>query len=754
MKKIKFRPFRKTFPLLYKSAIRLEWLKVLWKSKLSLIVILILLYFFWFNDQGKDLFVSLQDDSPLWRIFLFYLLVFILACLNWYWPRYLSVPKETKINLFGKEPEFEFRLNKISKASIIIPRFIGAFTIIIVSASIFNIWITQYKNYNSLYSLLYLAGTTIFISLLFSEKFSIWLKKFIKHKYILWLIITLFIFLLGYSIYKNFTKTHDILIYSLGFLWLTIIFAFITILRKETKFYFRILLWIKKIRVPNLIFISAYILMILFIIVNIYIELAPKISPIQIFLLGIIFYTMLFNQLYFYLRRSPLNALIGLILLVILIIVYFVLPDKHYYVRIDKNIDTERLEIRTYIKNWIKYRETDILRYKQKNLKYPIFVLASHGGGSRSAYWTTLITTRLNDSTKGEFSKHLIALSGISGGSEGIAFYTALLAHKQRNNLPDTISRIIDKILRRDYLSSSVAMMLGRDFWLSFIPGINASDRAAVFEKEWGNTLDEVLKDTTYHWFEKNINELYYSHDSVNYLLPLIFLNTTQVSEGQRAIISPVKTGNNFIMAYDLIDSINKYSGINSSLKLSTSALLSARFPYINPAGKIDSLGYFVDGGYFERSGALTASEIINEIDKALKEYPDTNISKNINIYAISIVNAINNKPKKIFNSKIFFRDRYLSQVVMPPLTLFYTRLAHSDYSDTIFRRSVEPNKYFRLRLTREKITITYNHNTDTIYPIIPLGRYLSDQATKSIKASFDEKENKATISKIIDLLN
>ena len=50
-------------------------------------------------------------------------------------------------------------------------------------------------------------------------------------------------------------------------------------------------------------------------------------------------------------------------------------------------------------------------------------------------------------------------------------------------------------------------------------------------------------------------------------------------------------------------------------MKLSTAVVMGARFPYLSPAGRIDS-SYYVDGGYFDNSGAGVVQEMIRAIIK------------------------------------------------------------------------------------------------------------------------------------------
>ncbi|MGO8653124.1 hypothetical protein ACC839_33045, partial [Rhizobium ruizarguesonis] len=50
----------------------------------------------------------------------------------------------------------------------------------------------------------------------------------------------------------------------------------------------------------------------------------------------------------------------------------------------------------------------------------PMIFVASEGGASRAGYWTAAVMSRLESSSKGEFSKHVFAISSISGGSLGV----------------------------------------------------------------------------------------------------------------------------------------------------------------------------------------------------------------------------------------------------------------------------------------------------------------------------------------------
>jgi hypothetical protein len=62
-----------------------------------------------------------------------------------------------------------------------------------------------------------------------------------------------------------------------------------------------------------------------------------------------------------------------------------------------------------------------------------------------------------------------------------------------------------------------------------------------------------------------------------------------------------------------LVDSMGVRHG-KGDINLSTAAVLSSRFPYVSPAGKVFDR-YYVDGGYFDNSGAGAVLDFIHELN-------------------------------------------------------------------------------------------------------------------------------------------
>jgi hypothetical protein len=65
--------------------------------------------------------------------------------------------------------------------------------------------------------------------------------------------------------------------------------------------------------------------------------------------------------------------------------------------------------------------------------KVPVVIVAAEGGGIRAPYWTALVLGELQDQAAGaglDFTRHVFAISGVSGGSLGAATFAALVANR------------------------------------------------------------------------------------------------------------------------------------------------------------------------------------------------------------------------------------------------------------------------------------------------------------------------------------
>lgn len=252
--------------------------------------------------------------------------------------------------------------------------------------------------------------------------------------------------------------------------------------------------------------------------------------------------------------------------------------------------------------------EAFLKKYQEGTGVNKMVVVSAEGGGIRSAYWTAAVLTRL-DKLDPEFSRHVFAISGVSGGSLGASVYAALLKERQSGRVIDTVTAA-DQILKRDFLSPTITAMLCGDLVQRFLPyPIPFLCRARALERSWELSWAQVLPDSP-NRFQQAFTSLW--SDDPNCDIPLLFLNGTLVESGNRVIAAHTRIGRRFTEAVDI------YRLTGNEMRLSTVVCGSARFPYISPAGTLTPDHHIVDGGYFDDSGAATTADILYEINKIL----------------------------------------------------------------------------------------------------------------------------------------
>jgi predicted acylesterase/phospholipase RssA len=331
--------------------------------------------------------------------------------------------------------------------------------------------------------------------------------------------------------------------------------------------------------------------------------------------------------------------------------------EPHYVNLPDKKITTDsfsrRQNLKEYFTNWINEPgRKKILDSSSK--PYPVIFALANGGASRSGYWVASVLSKLEDTTQGNFSKHLFCLSGASGGSVGNAAFFSLL--RSRNELlrfdstATPFYNAAQDYLESDFLTYTLARMLGPDVFRHIIPS-NVYDRAAALslalEKASGSS--SFLYDSLSVRFSQFITQ----KGRTDYNLPVLCINTTRMQDGSPAVISNIALNDAaFNKRIDVLQLLDE----DKDLKLSSAVVLGASFPYVSPAGRIDvkvtvtdadgnkkittEPQYFVDGGYFDNSGAGVVNEMIILLhDILIKDTALNKYANKINFYVAHISN-------------------------------------------------------------------------------------------------------------------
>lgn len=268
----------------------------------------------------------------------------------------------------------------------------------------------------------------------------------------------------------------------------------------------------------------------------------------------------------------------------------------------------------------------------------PMVFVASSGGGIRAAVWTAHVLDQalgqppaqggcespdaLRDGPEAR-SDWVFAMSGVSGGSLGIATYAAQLGlGHPAGPLGEGWVRAS---LGGDSLSAGFAWMLFVETPWSLLRFGAETDRADVMERSWERAQPELAGD----FFALS------ARDHV----PILLFNGTSVESGCRFVVSPLETNGRepsepsarclspqglvasssgvLPATVELVD----FLCAGQRVPVSTAVMLSARFPVISPSGEVRQCGadsragpvpntFVVDGGYLEGSGAATALEL------------------------------------------------------------------------------------------------------------------------------------------------
>lgn len=270
--------------------------------------------------------------------------------------------------------------------------------------------------------------------------------------------------------------------------------------------------------------------------------------------------------------------------------------------------------------------------------KRPLVLVASAGGASRAAYWSSAALARLQDLGEQQgvnFSDSIFTISGTSGGALGAAaFVAAVDARRQAIDITAcTPWKLVRDFTGQDHLATPVGDMLYPDLMQRFLPVVfPGADRSLGLEQVWARDWPKSLarqcpSRTAAHpapWGEA-LTALHARATDAEWL-PLLALNTAALERGQR-----VYQADFLLSGGDGVDLLDPSLGLDvDRITLAQAVHNSARFPFISPAAAVhfkeahrdteaddvgevwDRLG---DGGYVEASGTLMLSDLLRDLE-------------------------------------------------------------------------------------------------------------------------------------------
>lgn len=341
----------------------------------------------------------------------------------------------------------------------------------------------------------------------------------------------------------------------------------------------------------------------------------------------------------------------------------------------------EKLMFDEHLSAWIRHRDSNITSFSPESRPYPIFIVVAEGGGIRAAYWTAAVLANLQD-TYPQFYCHVFALSGVSGGSFGGGLFAAQIADRVAlkpssicsGSVSPKLEPLVEQaqtVLSSDTLGPLAAGLLFSDLLKRVLPVVRTADRATFVEESWELAWASASASDR---FAHSFQSLWAGQHQ--FAIPSMYLNATIVESGARAVSSNVRVGRPGSL--DQIVDLDDKSA--APVPLSAAVHMSARFPYISPPGRLvdgRDTAHVVDGGYYDNSGAITASEIVDAVNAYLESrYGADNAP--LEVVVISIDSAQKGSGRSLSRFK---RNVLAREIITPPLTLSTARI-HRELRD------------------------------------------------------------------------
>lgn len=323
---------------------------------------------------------------------------------------------------------------------------------------------------------------------------------------------------------------------------------------------------------------------------------------------------------------------------------------------------TDRPTLNAHFEDWTKRTTADTTsnyyRIGQAD-SIPVIFVSAEGGALRTGAFTALLLARLQDRFP-LFQKYLYGYSSVSGGTLGSNFFNAQIIRNQHKPINDE-NRWFDaskKFFKTDFLSALTAKLVFAEIINYFIPfHIPAADRAIALERSFETGWHNAYPEDTDNLLSNSFNQ------TINPLLPALFINTTAVETGNQNVWSNVN-----LNVLPLASARDLYPFAGTAISYSSAINLSNRFPLISPAGCffIRTKGHrgqdstyrrhFVDGGYYENKGSETLLQVMKALhleNKKIKPYIlQFNFSGDTTIRSITAFNEISEIAGAIYNTR------------------------------------------------------------------------------------------------------
>jgi len=306
------------------------------------------------------------------------------------------------------------------------------------------------------------------------------------------------------------------------------------------------------------------------------------------------------------------------------LLLFSTIVNYDHPVRELKGVNSKRIPLQEHFDAWFQHLRTDTsgMDYYRIGKKdtIPVIFIAAEGGALRTGAFTAMMLAKMQDLFPA-FRKYVYCYSGVSGGTLGTNFFNAELMNHLNYKDTVTYSQATEMFFKNDFLAPVTGKLVFGEIINYFIPvPIESMDRAIAMEKIWEYAWGRIYNGKKNNVLAESFNK------TIEYGLPAVFINTTEVETGLQCVWSNVD-----INSLPLNQERDLYKRVNKQIAYSTAINLSTRFPLISPGAAFfynikkgkDSVTirrHFVDGGYYENKGAETLFQVLRSLH--LKNVP------------------------------------------------------------------------------------------------------------------------------------
>jgi hypothetical protein len=257
---------------------------------------------------------------------------------------------------------------------------------------------------------------------------------------------------------------------------------------------------------------------------------------------------------------------------------------------------------------------------RQDEAKPLLLMIATSGGGTRSATFTMNVLQQLDSLTGGAIFRKTFLITGASGGMMGAAYFRELYRQRLTNPAINLQSQVYADAIAEDLLNPTFSSFVTRDL---FAPEQHFKDGSYRYTKDRGYSFEVAFNNITGGILNKRLKD--YAADEAAANIPLIFFHNVITRDAKKLLIStqplrfmmqPVMDSTQ-INNPDAVDFTTFFAAQNpGNLRILTALRMNATFPVVLPNVWLPSEPAMdvMDGGLRDNYGVETAVRFMSTI--------------------------------------------------------------------------------------------------------------------------------------------